>query len=412
MELLGVLLAIVGVVVGIVVGWVLASRSWAARLATTEQAHAAAIAAETARLAAEVATARSDADRAVGQLQQMQRERDAVVAQQTEAKTIDERLLPLKETVESLREQTIRASKERAEADAQIREQITGVQRNYTSLEGATRQLVAAMSSGQSRGQWGEMQLEQLLDHSGLLEGTHYRRQSTRGGDEGSSRPDIVIKLPGGSEVLVDAKFPFDAYWRAIEAGDSPDALGYFKKHAEDVLRRAKELSSKGYSDTSKSPDFVVMFLPLESLLQSALEQNGMLLEETFQRNVILATPTTMLAMLRTIAFGFQRNDLAENAERIQELGTEMLKRLGTLVDHVDKMGRGLKSATGAYNDFVGSFERQAMSTARKMRDLGVASQKSLESPQVLTEAPRTLKAAIAAGSDDTEGDELLPLEA
>ena len=396
MESAGVVLAIVGVVIGIGVGWVLASRSWAARLRTVEEAQAASVAAETARMSAEVAQARSEADRALGQLQQVQRERDAIVAQQAEARTIDERLLPLKETVESLREQTVRASRERAEADAQIREQITGVQRNYTSLEDATRKLVAAMSSGQSRGQWGEMQLEQLLDHSGLLEGTHYRRQSTRGGDEGSSRPDIVIMLPGGSEVLVDAKFPFDAYWKGIEAVDTPEASSHFAKHADDVLRRAKELSSKGYSDTSKSPDFVVMFLPLESLLQSALECNGMLLEETFQRNVILATPTTMLAMLRTIAFGFQRNDLAENAERIQELGAEMLARLGTLVDHVEKVGRGLTSATNAYNSLVGSFDTQALSTARKMRELGVAAQKPLDPPDEVTVLARQSKHAPA----------------
>ena len=405
MELLGIVLAVGGVVVGLSLGWLLASRSWQARVATLGQAHEAALAAEGARLAAEIAEARSLADRATGQLEQVQRERDAIVAQQAEAKTIDERLLPLKETVESLREQTVRASRERAEADAQIREQITGVQRSYASLEGATKQLVAAMSSGQSRGQWGEMQLEQLLAHSGLIEGTHYRRQDTRGGDTGSGRPDVVIMLPGGSEVLVDAKFPFDAYWRGIEAGDAPDAATHFKKHADDVLLRAKELSSKRYSDTAKSPDFVVMFLPLESLLQSALESNGMLLEETFGKNVILATPTTMLALLRTIAFGFQRNSLAENAERIQELGAEMLARLGTLVDHVEKVGRGLTTATNAYNSLVGSFDTQALSTARKMRELGVAAQKDLDAPDEVTVLARQSKhagsPALPAGGDE-----------
>lgn len=406
MEPLGIALAVVGVVVGIGLGWALASRAWQARLAAVTEARDLALAAEAARMAAELAEARSVADRATGQLEQVQRERDAIVAQQAEARTIDERLLPLKETVESLREQTIRASRERAEADAQIREQITGVQRSYASLEGATKQLVAAMSSGQSRGQWGEMQLEQLLDHSGLIEGTHYRRQDTRGGDAGAGRPDVVVMLPGGSEVLVDAKFPFDAYWRGIEAGDAPEAAGHFKKHAEDVALRARELASKRYSDTSKSPDFVVMFLPLESLLQSALEHNGMLLEETFGKNVILATPTTMLALLRTIAFGFQRNSLAENAERIQELGAEMLTRLGTLVDHVEKVGRGLTSATNAYNSLVGSFDTQALSTARKMRDLGVASQKALEAPDEVTVLARQSKHALTSGDDGA-----LPLE-
>jgi DNA recombination protein RmuC len=131
------------------------------------------------------------------------------------------------------------------------------------------------------------------------------------------------------------------------------------------------------------------MFLPLESLLQAALESNGLLLEETFQRNVILATPTSMLAMLRTIAFGYQRNDLAENAERIQELGTEMLQRLGKLSEHIDKLGRGLKSAVTGYNDFVGSFERQALVTARRMNELGVSSGRELSAPAEITDTVR-----------------------
>lgn len=379
------LLALAGVVIGVSLGWFAAQRTAAARIAAAE-------AELRTGFEAEVSLARTEALTLQGELREVRASRDALAAQQAEAKSIDERLLPIKETVESLRQQTIRASQERAEADMQIRTQIEGVQQSYASLEGATKQLVSAMSSGQSRGQWGEMQLEQLLSHSGLVEGTHYRRQDTRGSETGASRPDIVITLPGGSEVLVDAKFPFDGYWRGIEAGDSPERAGFMKKHADDVLARAKELSGKRYSDTAKSPDFVVMFLPLESLLQSALESNGMLLEETFQKNVILATPTTMLAMLRTIAFGYQRNDLAENAERIQELGAEMLNRLGKLVEHLDKMGRGLKSATSAYNDFVGSFDRQALSQARKMRELGVSSQRALEGPEELLELPKEPK--------------------
>ena len=380
-------LALLGVVVGALLGWLAATRAAAARRDVEAVAQQAARDAKVSALRAELLTAQ-------GELREARASRDALLASQAEARTIDERLLPIKETVESLRLQSIRASQERAEADMQIRTQIEGVQQSYASLEGATRQLVAAMSSGHARGQWGEMQLEQLLTHSGLIEGVHFRRQDTRGTEAGSGRPDIVVTLPGGSEVLVDAKFPFDAYWKGIEAADGPDRAGAMGKHAEDVLARARELSVKRYSDTARSPDFVVMFMPLESLLQAALESNGMLLEETFQRNVILATPTTMLAMLRTIAFGYQRNDLAENAERIQELGAEMLGRLGRLVEHLDKMGRGLRSATTAYHEFVGSFERQALSQARRMRELGVASQRGLESPDELLELPREPRAA------------------
>jgi DNA recombination protein RmuC len=375
-----------GLAAGLLIGRYVSGRESAAALAQT-QTDSTAREAQALQAASDTATHLA---RAEGELAEARAERDALRLQQAEAHTIDERLKPLKETVDSLRTQAVQANQERAKADEAIRVQIEHVQRGYATLEGATRQLVSAMSSASSRGQWGEMQLETLLSHSGLLEGIHYRRQDTRGGDEGVSRPDIVIALPGGAEVLVDAKFPFDSYWKGIEAADSPEAATHFRKHAEDVLARAKALSSKRYSDSSRSPDFVVMFLPLESLLQAALEANGLLLEETFQRNVILATPTSMLAMLRTIAFGYQRNDLAENAERIQELGAEMLQRLGKLVEHLDKMGRGLKSAVTGYNDFVGSFERQAMVTARRMNELGVASGRELTAPAELHETIRT----------------------
>ena len=396
---------VIGLGVGIAVGRYAASRGSAAALAEA-QAQLAAREASAQQAAGDAAAALA---RTQGELGEVRAQRDALATQQAQAQTIDERLKPLKETVDQLRTQSVQANEDRVKSDAAIRVQIESVQRGYATLEGATRQLVSAMSSAASRGQWGEMQLETLLSHSGLIEGVHFRRQDTRGTDEGLSRPDIVIALPGGSEVLVDAKFPFDAYWKGVEAGDAPESVDYFRKHADDVLTRAKALSSKRYSDSARSPDFVVMFLPLESLLQAALEANGLLLEETFQRGVVLATPTSMLALLRTIAFGYQRNDLAENAERIQELGAEMLQRLGKLVEHLDKVGRGLKSAVSGYNEFVGSFERQAMVTARRMNELGVSAGRELTAPAEVHDVVRSPQGAPAALPADAEGQ--LPLE-
>ena len=201
-----------GLVIGLLVGRYVSGRESAATLA---QAQTDSTAREAQAQQAASATATQLA-RAEGELAEARAERDALRLQQAEAHTIDERLKPLKDTVDSLRTQAVQANQERAKADEAIRVQIEHVQRGYATLEGATRQLVSAMSSASSRGQWGEMQLETLLSHSGLLEGIHYRRQDTRGGDEGVSRPDIVIALPGGAEVLVDAKFPFDSYWKGI----------------------------------------------------------------------------------------------------------------------------------------------------------------------------------------------------
>lgn len=289
-------------------------------------------------------------------------------------------LAPVRESLDGLQRSTAQASERRTEAETAIREQIGAMRDQYASLSSATSQIVASMTKGQTRGQWGEMQLERLLDHAGLVEGVHYRRQDTRAG-ETVGRPDIAVLLPGGGEVLVDAKFPFDAYWAAAGTDDDLIREQSLAKHARDVMARVNELAGKRYSDSAVSPDFVVMFLPFESLLSSALDSDGLLLEKSFEKRVVIATPTTMLALLRTIGFGYERKLMHDNAEEIRLAGAEMLKRLGVLVEHLADMRAGLQSAVNGYNKFVGSFDRNAMSQARKLNEMGVASTRSLEAP-------------------------------
>jgi DNA recombination protein RmuC len=289
-------------------------------------------------------------------------------------------LAPVRESLDGLQRSTTQASERRTEAETAIREQIGAMRDQYASLSSATSQIVASMTKGQTRGQWGEMQLERLLDHAGLVEGVHYRRQDTRAG-ETVGRPDIAVLLPGGGEVLVDAKFPFDAYWAAAGTDDDLIREQSLTKHARDVMARVNELAGKRYSDSAVSPDFVVMFLPFESLLSSALDSDGLLLEKSFEKRVVIATPTTMLALLRTIGFGYERKLMHDNAEEIRLAGAEMLKRLGVLVEHLADMRAGLQSAVNGYNKFVGSFDRNAMSQARKLNEMGVASTRSLEAP-------------------------------
>jgi DNA recombination protein RmuC len=373
---------ILGVLVGLIVGWLVARRVGRSEFDQAVGVLRAEADAEVARVNAELIDAR-------GQIRVLESDRASLQVERSTAKSMEDRLEPVREALEGLRRQTQQAEVERAKSAAELRTHIEGVQRNYTSLESATRQLVAAMSSGQSRGQWGEMQLEQLLEHSGLVEGVHFRRQDTRTSDSGGARPDVVIDLPGGGEILIDAKFPFDAYWKAIKADDDDQIQAHLRKHADDVLARAKELSSKRYWESSKSPDFVVMFLPLESLLSSALECNGLLLEEVFARNVVLATPTTILGMLRTIQFGYQRKLMADNAEDIRAAGAEMLNRLETAVDHLGTLRKGLMSAVKGYNDFIGSMDTRVMVQARRMKELGVASATDLELPSDVTESLR-----------------------
>ena len=328
-----------------------------------------------------------------GALRSARSDNDLLRTAAAESRSMDDLLLPVRESLESLRRSTDAAGRDRAAAEATLTTQIAAVQERYQSLETATRQVASALARGQTRGQWGEMQLEGLLSHAGLIEGTHYRRQDARAGAigaENATRPDVVVLMPGGGEVFVDAKFPFDAYWAASGTQDPVQRDALLAKHAADVLARARELSSKRYSETGSSPEFVVMFLPLESLLSAALEADGLLLERTFERRVILATPTTMLALLRTISFGYQRSLMAENAEEIKRAGAEMLARLGVLVEHLGVMRRGLDQAVRGYNSFVGSFDSQALRQARRMNELGVVSQRDLLAPALVEADLRT----------------------
>ena len=382
---LGVVVAVgvlLGLVAGMVVGWIASRRMGRKDFALQSEAIRAESESAVARLNAELIEAQ-------GQIRVLETDRASLQGEKSSAKSLEDRLEPVREALEGLRRTTQQAEVERAKSAAELRTQIDGVQRNYTSLESATKQLVAAMSSGQSRGQWGEMQLEQLLEHSGLVEGVHFRRQDSRMTEAGGARPDVVVDLPGGGEILIDAKFPFDAYWRAIKADNETEVDVHLHKHAEDVLARAKELSSKRYWESNISPDFVVMFLPLESLLSSALETNGLLMEEVFARNVVLATPTTILGMLRTIQFGYQRKLMADNAEEIRAAGAEMLTRLEKAVDHLGTLRKGLMSAVKGYNEFIGSMDSRVMVQARRMKELGVASSTDLELPSDVTETLR-----------------------
>jgi DNA recombination protein RmuC len=387
-ELALVVLALIALAVGVGLGWWLASRAAAARMAEQES-----------RVRAEgeaaVAVVRTELAEARGQVAQLQKDRDALAGAQSTSKTLEERLEPVREALEGLRKQSREAEMERGKSDAVLREQISGVQKNYLSLETATRQLVSAMTSSQSRGQWGEMQLERLLEYAGLIEGVHFRTQATQSGDDvPGGRPDVIIHLPGGGEILIDAKFPFDAYWLGVQAEDAGmSGAEHFDKHAKDVLTRANNLAKKKYSATDASADYVVMFMPFESLLSSALEADPDLLHKTFSRNVSIATPTSLLPMLRTVVFGYERKLMAENAEEIRRAGAEMLKRLLVAADHIGGLRKGLVTAVKGYNDFIGSFDGRVIVQARKMQEMGVAADLAIAAPEELLVDMRESKA-------------------
>lgn len=314
---------------------------------------------------------------AEGRITQLEAHNADLTSQNRQQMDLGLMLKPVTESLATITAAAGEADRRRAEAERHIRTLLEESKSTNEHLGAGVRQLVSAMSRGQDRGRWGEMQLEQLLSHSGLLEGTHFRRQDVR--DDGALRPDLVVMLPGGGEVLVDAKFPWDAYFEAMGTEDPGLRLALLQKHARDLGLRINELSKKQYqSTTATSPDFVVLFLPLEPLLSTALDHDGLLLEAAFEKKIVLATPTTMLGLLRTIHFGWQRQLLTVNAEQIRDVAREFLGRLGTMIGHFNSHGDQLRKAIDSYNAMLSSFDTRVVKQAERMRDLGVEAGKPL----------------------------------
>ena len=217
-----------------------------------------------------------------------------------------------------------------------------------------------------------------ILESSGLQEGIHFERQEHRVTDGEISKPDITIKMPGGTEIFVDSKFPFDRFWDGVGAEDSAARATLMASHAKDLLSHINALAKRGYQSSGTSPDFVVLFAPFESILSEALDADSLLLQKAFAKNVVIATPTTMLALLRTIAYGYSRHDLARNADEIRNLAGDLLKRVGKVHERIESLGEKIKGAERAFNDLVASAENHLLVPARKMSKLGAPSNKEI----------------------------------
>ena len=234
------------------------------------------------------------------------------------------------------------------------------------------------------------MTLKRLAELAGMVEHCDFFEQETRSGPEGAMRPDMVVRMPDDRELVVDAKTPLDAYLSAVEAENTEERAEHLRRHARKLRERMRELASKAYwSQFKHSPDFVVLFVPGDQFLSAALEQDVALLEDAMSNKVILATPTSIIALLRAVAFGWRQQVLAENAEKIRELGEELYRRLASFTDHLARLGKGLGSSVDYYNKAVGSLERQVLPGARKFTELGIHSKRPVEEPGPLEQTPR-----------------------
>lgn len=321
---------------------------------------------------------------------------------------IGELVAPVKTSLEKFELQIQGIEKSRVDAYATLTEQVRAMAEAQGALRLETGNLVKALRAPQTRGRWGELQLKRVVEMAGMLDHCDFFEQESTNTEDGRLRPDLIVKLPGGKNIVVDAKAPLAAYLEALETNDETEKKRKLVDHARQVRDHLKKLGQKAYWEQFQpSPDFVVLFLPGEMFYSAALEADPSLIEAGVDARVILATPTTLIALLRAVAYGWTQQALTENAERISLLGRELYDRIATVADHWGRVGKNLGEAVGAYNDSVASMERRVLVSARKFRDLKVAGdEKEIRDLNPVEALPRETQAAELMVKDE---DRLIP---
>jgi DNA recombination protein RmuC len=405
-----------GLAIGVVIGW-LVSRQQQVRL-QSELDRDRAVHAERLRayheaesklrdafqaLSADALKTNNEAFLALAETRLREARTEAATDIDSRRKAIEDLLAPMAKTLEHVDREIADAERRRIESGAHLLEKITSLDTIGQNLREETRRLTDALKRPGVRGRWGELQLKRVVELAGMIEYCDFIEQGTINGDERRMRPDLVVRLPGGRHVVVDAKVPLDAYLRALEAPDEAARQELLADHARQVRTHLTQLAAKDYAaHVQPSPDFVVMFLPGEMFLSAALEQDPTLIEFGAVGNakrVIPSSPTTLIALLRAVAYGWQQEAMEENARKISELGRNLYEAVRTLGARFDTLGTRLKSSLEAYNDAVGSLEGNVLVKARKFKELQAANGgEEIKPLDPIDRVPRMLQAPELTG--------------
>lgn len=312
---------------------------------------------------------------------------------ETRQKAIDGVVVPLKESLGRYEKQIQEIEKSRQNAYGSLGKQLS-------DLQGVTQSLDLTLRTPQGRGSWGELTLHRVAELAGMSERCDFTEQEPLKGEAGRQKPDMIVNLPGGRRIAVDSKAPREAYREAAAASTDEERNAHLKRHSQHVRAHMNQLSARNYwEQLDEGTDFVVLFLPGESFFGAALEQDKTLIEDAMEKGVVLASPITLIALLRAVAYGWRQEQATKNAQEISALGKELYDRIRKFVEHFEGVGTNLKKAVEAYNQAAGSLERRVMVSTRKFQELGAASGEEMPEVEPIDEAPRSLALPERGGS-------------